>query len=256
MDTPGDTTALTVLYQDADLIAIHKPYGLLVHRTRIDARETRFAVTMLRRQLERQVYPVHRLDKPTSGVLLFALHAEAARAMNTCFSEGRIQKTYIAIVRGYLHEPATIDYPLRTQPDRTMGKYAGTVQRQTAITAYTPLALVELPYAVDRYPTSRYSLLQLVPQTGRTHQLRRHLKHIFHPIIGDKKYGKSTHNRFFAERFGPSRLYLAATELTFEHPITKEPITVVAPLDMHFQAVLEALGWLEAVPGKWFNTDD
>jgi len=175
--------------------------------------------------------------------------------MQTRFTQGGIEKTYVAIVRGYLHEPATIDYALRTQPDRAMGKYAGTVQRQEAVTSYEPLARVELPYAVDRYPTSRYSLVRLMPKTGRTHQLRRHLKHISHPIIGDKKYGKTTHNRFFAEHYGPSRLFLAATQLAFEHPLRNHRLSIDAPVDTHFQNVIERLGWRDALPQKWIERE-
>lgn len=244
---------LAILYQDADVIAVHKPHGLLVHRSRIDPHAKENAVTLLRRQLGQQVYPVHRLDKPTAGVLLFARDAESARQLQAQFVEGCVQKTYVAIVRGWVLEKGRIDYPLRKVVDRTMGRYAGTAERQEAITHYQPLARIEVPYAVDRYPTARYSLVQLTPETGRQHQLRRHLKHISHPIIGDKKYGKATHNRFFVAHFGVETLCLAATELTFMQPTTKQPLTIVGPLVHGLRHIITVLSWQESVPPEWLS---
>jgi tRNA pseudouridine65 synthase len=238
--------ALTILYRDDRLVAIHKPAGLLVHRTDLDRHETRFAVQMLREQLGRKVWPVHRLDRGTSGVLLFALDAETAALTGRQFETGTVGKTYLAVVRGHPPETGRIDHPLARRYDDHEGATGRSTEAQPAITRYWRLATVELPVAVDRYPTSRYALLELQPETGRRHQLRRHLKHIAHPIIGDATYGKGRHNRMFAERYGCARLLLTCTRLAITHPTTGDPLLLDAPLEADFQALLSALGWSEA----------
>jgi tRNA pseudouridine65 synthase len=236
---------LEILYRDEHLIAIHKPAGLLVHRSMIDRHETRFAVQLLRDQIGQHVYPLHRLDKGTSGVLLFALDRDTAARVSAAFEQQAMRKTYLAIVRGFPPLQGVIDHPLTLRPDRL-----GDADRQDDVevvqdaqTHYTRLATVELPIAVDRYPTSRYALVELHPVTGRRHQLRRHLKHIAHPIIGDATYGKGRHNRMFAEQFGHPRLLLACTALQFQHPISGAPLTLSAPPSDDFRAVMTALGW-------------
>ncbi len=241
---------LNILYRDEDLIAVDKPAGLLVHPSMIDRRETRFAMKILRDQIGRLVYPVHRLDKPTSGVLLFALSPHAARLMSGLFEQRRVRKTYLALVRGYSLDEGLIDHPLREKPDRmTDRRTRRDKAAQAAISAYRRLARVELPYAVDPYPSARYSLLEVRPQTGRKHQIRRHLKHIAHPIVGDTSYGKSLHNRLFQEQFGCHRLLLAATGMAFEHPVTGESIALQAPPGDCFGDLLRNLDWLEYLPG-------
>lgn len=235
---------LEILYQDDYLVAINKPAGLLVHRTKIDRHETRFAVQLLRDQFGKMVYPVHRLDKPTSGVLLFALDPEMARNMMEVFVSKAVEKHYLAIVRGYTPESAIIDYPLREQLDKMSDKKA--VQdklAQNAVTHYQCLATVELPFAVGRYESCRYSLLKLNPKTGRKHQLRRHMKHIFHPIVGDTSHGDGKHNDFFRQQFDCHRLLLTAVELQFQHPLTQEKLEIKAPLDDGFNDVMTKLGW-------------
>lgn len=225
---------LPILYQDDHLVAVDKPSGLLVHRSALDPRERRFAVQLLRDQLGRHVYPVHRLDKGASGVLLFALDEASARALGIAFSEQRVGKTYLSIVRG--HPPGTglIDHPLARAPG---------APPQPALTRFRSLATCELPHAVHPYPTARYALLELQPLTGRSHQLRRHLKHLAHPIVGDSTFGKSAHNRLFHSLFGVHRLLLACVELRLLHPLTATSLTISAPLAPEFAAVVEALGW-------------
>ncbi len=190
---------LPIIYQDKYLVAINKPSGLLVHRSMIDRHETRFAMQMVRDQIGQRVYPLHRLDKPTSGVLLFALSPEVAKLAGEQFQQHSVSKSYLAIVRGVTDEKGLIDHALREQLDKITDRKAQKDKpAQDAITHYRRLADIELPVCIDRYPTSRYSLLQLTPETGRKHQIRRHLKHISHPIIGDAKHGKGKHNRYFA----------------------------------------------------------
>jgi tRNA pseudouridine65 synthase len=235
--------ALTILYRDESLIAIDKPSGLLVHRSLIDKHETRFAIQLLRDQIGQRVYPLHRLDKPTSGVLLFALSEDAARAMGAVFEASAVQKQYLAVVRGYTPERDSIDYALAEELDRLTDALA---QRnkpaQDARTDYQRLATLELNVSDGRHPTSRYSLLKVTPHTGRKHQIRRHMKHIFHPLIGDTTHGDGRHNRIFREHLHCQRLLLCAQELSFTHPDKRVQITIRAPLDAVFQRIVDTFG--------------
>jgi tRNA pseudouridine65 synthase len=242
---------LDILYRDDFLVAVHKPSGLLVHRSNIDRHETRFALQLLRDQIGRRVFPLHRLDKAASGVLLFALDADTAREVGGQFEGSAVQKCYLAVVRGWPPEAGVIDHALSRQFDDYGRKFpADSAQRALialpAVTEYRRLACVELPDAVDRYPTSRYALLELTPVTGRQHQLRRHLKHIAHPIIGDANWGKGVHNRFFQQRFGCHRLLLACTQICLNHPHGERALTITAPLEDSFACVVDALGWKAA----------
>lgn len=236
---------LTILYRDEHLIAIDKPPALLVHRSNIDRHETRFAIQILRDQIGQRVYPAHRLDKGTSGVLLFGLSPEVCQQLGRLFEARQMHKRYLAVVRGHPPEAGLIDHALsRTRDDHESPVPAGAEDApQEAQTRYRRLATAELPWALDRWPTSRYALLELDPITGRRHQLRRHLKHIAHPIIGDATYGKGVHNRMFQTELGCHRLLLACTELAFAHPLSGAPITLRAPLSGDFAALLRRLGW-------------
>lgn len=243
---------LPILYRDEWLVAVHKPAGLLVHRSDIDRHETRFAVQMVRDQIGCRVHAVHRLDKGTSGILLFALQPETAQALTTQFETQAVGKTYLALVRGHPAEQGEIDYPLlRIRDDYEWRGDRTETEAQPALTRYRRLAEVELDAAVDKYPTSRYALLALEPQTGRRHQLRRHLKHISHPIVGDSTYGKGRHNRYFQQTFGCHRMLLASLSLTLMYPVNDQPLTLVAPLADDFMNVLTALGISHAVPEEY-----
>ncbi len=234
---------LPILFRDDCLIAVHKPSGLLVHRSDIDRHETRFAVQIVRDQIGRRVYPVHRLDKGTSGILLFALDPDTARQVGGQFDRQEVAKTYLAVVRGHPPESGEIDHPLTRQYDDYEYKADVASVVQDAVTRYRRLAVCELPYAVDRYPTSRYALLELHPLTGRRHQLRRHLKHISHPIIGDATYGKGRHNRLFQKLFDSHRMLLASVETRLVHPRTGQALDLRAPLAESFAMPMHALGW-------------
>lgn len=225
-------TELPILYQDEHYVAIDKPAGLLVHRTRIAEGQV-FAMQMLRDQLGQWVYPVHRLDRPTSGVLLFGLSQDAARNMSGLFEHRQVKKQYVAIVRGYVDDSGVIDYPLAEEPGRPT---------KSAVTAYRCLDRTELPIAVTRYPTSRYSLVSIQPETGRMHQIRKHFAHIRHPLIGDTTHGEGRHNRFFREHFGVDRLLLMASALSFVHPFTDAPVLIQAPPDTAWLGLCRKLG--------------
>lgn len=225
--------ALTILYQDDDFVAIDKPAGMLVHRTRI-AEEAEYAMQRLRDQLGRHVFIIHRLDRPTSGVLLFALSSEAARDMCALFESREVTKRYLAVVRGWTDETGTIDYPLREEKHK---------EAQQAVSHYRRLATVELDIAVGRYPKARYSLVEVTPQTGRMHQIRKHFAHIFHPLVGDTTYGEGRHNRLFREHFGCDRLLLHASELRFTHPYSQRDTTIRADLPAEVAALFRRLGW-------------
>ncbi len=235
---------LEILYQDAYFVAVNKPAGMLVHRSWLDRHETQFVMQTLRDQIGQYVFPIHRLDRPTSGVLLFALNSEMANLLCLQFEEKTVEKSYLAVVRGYLTGSAQIDYPLKIQLDKIADKFAQEDKEpQSAVTNYTGLQTVEMPWAIGKYQTARYSLVRLMPQTGRKHQLRRHMKHIFHPILGDTQYGDLHQNRGLSEKTGVSRLMLHAETLSFDHPITQERIEIRAGLDEQWKKLMTEFGW-------------
>ena len=222
-----------MLYRDEHFIAIDKPAGMLVHRTWI-ANDSEFVLQRLRDQIGQRVYPVHRLDRPTSGVLVFGLSSAAARALCELFEARTVIKRYLAVTRGYTDTKGVIDYPLREEPDRPA---------QPALTRYRRLATVELPIPVGRYATARYSLVEVEPETGRRHQIRKHFAHIFHPLIGDTTHGEGRHNRLFRQQFGIHRLLLFAQRLVFRHPYTQDELAISAPLPAEFVRLYERFGW-------------
>lgn len=209
-----------ILFWDEHYLAVNKPSGLFVHKSELDRRAD-FALHYVRSFAGCHVWPVHRLDRPTSGVLVFALSKEALRELSSLFRERRVMKTYLTVVRGYTEPSGLIDHPLAADKNNTP---------KQAVTEYTRLKTVELPYPVGRYPTARYSLVEVRPLTGRKHQIRRHFDHLFHPVIGDCVYGDGRHNRFVRDHFQMDRLLLAATELSFTHPFTGIDLKVSAPL--------------------------
>ena len=235
---------LEILYQDRYLVAINKPSGLLVHKSPIDKQETEFALQRVRDQIGKYVYPVHRLDKPTSGVLLFALSAQMAQTMSLLFRSSAIHKEYIAIVRGFTEKEGVIDYPLKQMLDTKVQKLNGrTKEIQAAQTKFQRLAIVELPFPVSRYPVARYSLVKLFPRTGRKHQLRRHMKHIFHPIVGDTKHGRGEHNTLFRKTYECHRLLLHSNRLSFIHPVSNKQVVIDASLDETWHRLVQNFGW-------------
>lgn len=211
---PKSAPPAAVLYRDADIVIAAKPAGLLVHRSPVDRHAHEFLLQRLRDEVGARLYPVHRLDRPTSGIMVFATHPDAARFLAAQFAQGTVGKTYLALVRGW-PQSQIIDYPLQALDAVTARKNGAA---QDALSRVRLLARYELPLANARHPTSRYALVALAPDSGRRHQLRRHLKHIFHPILGDSSYGDLHHNRAFAAWSGVQRLWLHAASLAFVHP--------------------------------------
>ncbi len=243
----GSAFMLEILYSDEVMVAINKPSGLLVHRTALDRHETAFAVQMLRDQIGRRVWPVHRLDRGTSGVLVFALDPASAHALAAQFAGHTPTKRYVALVRGHPPEAGEIDHPLRRVSDaidpRGAREGAEAIELQPALTRYRRLATVELPVAVDRYPASRYALVEAWPLTGRMHQIRRHMSHIAHPVIGDSTHGKGVHNRYFASAWSADRLMLACTHMCIRHPASGEEILLQCDPGEVFHRLAAAFGW-------------
>lgn len=235
---------LEILYKDEFLVAINKPSGLLVHRSPIDKHETEFAIQRLRDQIGQYVYPIHRLDKPTSGVLIFGLDKESAKLMSEQFRDRHTKKTYLAVVRGFTDEKGFIDHALVEKLDKIADKKANKdKEAQEAQTEYERLETVEVDFAVGKYDKTRYSLVRLLPRTGRKHQLRRHMKHISHHILGDTKYGRGEHNKFIREQYDCHRLLLHAIELKIKHPYKDEILTIKAPLDEVFNSIFNTFRW-------------
>ena len=219
---------LDILYLDDYLAVVNKPPGWLVHRTPLDKGESRFVLQTLRDQIGQRVWPVHRLDKGTSGVLVFALKADVARTLGQAFESGEgLHKTYRAIVRGWPGDEGLIDHPLRRMPDDMRTERE---EVQTAETRFKTLRLGELPIPQGDFASLRWAELQLQPLTGRRHQLRRHTKHIAHPIIGDATHGKGPLNRAVAAHLGIQRLWLHALQLDIRHPVTGDMLALTAPL--------------------------
>ncbi|WP_084601739.1 tRNA pseudouridine(65) synthase TruC [Suttonella ornithocola] len=232
---------IEILYQDENIVIVNKPAVMLVHRSLIDSQETIFLLQTLRDQIGQYVYPVHRLDRPTSGIIIFALNEVSARKLKVQFDQKLVEKTYLAVVRGWL-DSQQINYPLSMNFDPIADQKANHQKLpKTAITDVFPIAKVELPFAAcTRYETSRYTLVELIPHTGRKHQLRRHLKHIFHPIIGDTAYGDLRQNKAFLNHLDIKRLLLHATKLSFCHPITEEKMSFTClPEDKEWKTIQE-----------------
>lgn len=229
MNEEVENKTLEIVYQDEFLVAINKPHGLLVHRSPIAADASEFAIQLLRDQLGSKVFPTHRLDRKTSGVLLFALDEETNSLMQQAFMNKDVAKTYKALVRGFIPEKGTIDYALTTDDGKT----------QDAITHYERMETFELPIPFGKHATSRYSLVKLDPETGRMHQLRKHLAHIFYPIIGDRPHGCNKQNKFFLEQWQMNKMLLHAEEISFDHPVTKEAVVIRANYSNDFAYILQ-----------------
>jgi tRNA pseudouridine65 synthase len=233
------STALPLLYLDDDLAVVDKPAGLAVHRSNLVGADEDYVIDRLRRQVEGQLYLAHRLDRATSGVLLVARSREVAAALGQQLMERRVDKRYLAVVRGWPAESGSIDHPLSGASLKGPVKEARTHWRR--------LATVELPIVMGRYEQQRYALLEVEPETGRYQQIRRHFAHASHHLIGDTTHGRGDHNRLFRIHWSMHRLLLHARRLGFEHPVKQQRLELAAPLDASWQRVIDAFGWQGAV---------
>ncbi len=224
---------LDILYRDEQFIAINKPHGLLVHRSPIAADVEEFALQLLRDQIGHKVYPTHRIDRKTAGVLLFALDKESEIALQQQFMNDQVSKRYFAVVRGHTPDAQEIDYPLR--------KENGTLQE--AFTSYVTLKRAELDVPFGAHPTSRYSFIDVTPKTGRMHQIRKHMAHVYHPIIGDRTHGCNKQNKLFKEKWEMTTMLLHAHQLQFRHPVTGDMASITAPFQPEFNEVMALMGW-------------
>ena len=226
---------MEILFQDDHLIAVNKPAGLLVHRSSIAKDATEFALQKTRDFVGKEVHPIHRLDRKTSGVLLFTFDKNTLHSMQNLFNEGKVRKEYHAIVRGFTDDSGKIDYALVNDKGLT----------QSARTIYTTHKKWEITKSFGRYKTSRYAYVHVFPETGRMHQIRKHFAHIFHPIIGDRPHGCNKQNRFFKKEFNLMEMLLHAKSYSFEHPVTSDKIIIQAPIRNEFMRIVSLLDELD-----------
>lgn len=227
---------IEILYQDDDLIAVNKPAGVAVHRSKMVGNAEEFLIDLLREQMGGNVFLAHRLDRATSGVLLIARSSEMAASLGEQFMGRSVRKQYLAVVRGWPEPDAgLIDYALPGSRE--------TGPRREASTRYRRLATVEVPIELGRYPQQRYALVHAEPETGRFRQIRKHLAHIHHPVIGDCQHGRGDHNRLYKQHFGCHRMLLHAQRLRFAHPLDGRPMIIDAPLDCEYADLLARFGW-------------
>ena len=227
---------IEILYQDDALIAVNKPANLAVHRSKMVGNTEEFLIDQLREQVGDSVYLAHRLDRATSGVLLVARSKDVAAALGEQFMGRTVHKQYLVVVRGW-PDPVEdlIDYPLPGSSE--------TGPRREARTRYRRLATVEVPITLGRYPQQRYALLLAEPESGRFRQIRKHLAHIHHPVIGDCQHGRGDHNRLYKQHFGCHRMLLHAWHVRFAHPVSGAPMRIEAPLDSAYAGLLARFGW-------------
>ena len=230
---------IDVVYEDAELLAVNKPTGLLVHRSAIAADEKVFLLDQVRKYVGAPVFLAHRLDRATSGVLLLAKSREIAAGLGHQFMARTVEKSYLAVVRGWPEPEGTIDYALPDSRERS--------PRKSALTRWRTLATTELPIALGKYPQQRYALIEIRPETGRYRQIRKHLHHVSHPIIGDTSHGRGDHNRLWRIQFGVHRLLLHAWRLRLQHPVNRATLDLQAAPDTDWQRVLARLGWESAL---------
>lgn len=231
-------TALPVLYRDACCAVVNKPAGLMAHASSLSRGEDDFLLHRLRAQFDSPVYLIHRLDRATSGCVLIAFDADSAALLGKTFMDRSVRKTYLAICRGWPEAEFRVEHALDGGP--------GKPEKKPAITMFTRLAAVELPIASAGHDSSRYALMQCEPETGRFRQIRRHLKHVSHHLIGDTSHGDGRHNRAF-RMLGIHRMLLHAWRLQFMPPHAQTAVSVEAPLDAEFSKALAKLGI--AIPG-------
>ncbi len=236
---PVKAAPIEIVYEDDDLLAVNKPAGLLVHRSKIAIDENDFLLERLHKQLGVNVYLAHRLDRAPSGVLLLAKSREMAGELGRLFMARDVTKRYLAVVRGWPAPEGLIDYPLPGVRD------CG--PRKPAVTRWRTLATTTLPIELGKYPEQRYALVEASPETGRYRQIRKHFHHASHHVIGDTSHGRGDHNRLWRIHFGMHRMLLHAWRLELRHSRSGAPLVLTAALDATWNAVLERFGWAQVI---------
>jgi len=224
-----------ILHLDEHIVVVNKPAGMPVHRSRMVACDDAYLIDVVREQVPGALHLIHRLDRATSGVVLIGRNAEVAGTLGRQFMARDVDKTYLAVCRGWPDETGEIDSPLPGVRENSA--------RKPALTRWRRLHMIEVPIAINRYPQQRYALVEVAPESGRYRQIRRHFSHARHPLIGDTSHGRSEHNRLFKQFFSSHRLLLHAWRLGFTHPHSGERVQVEAPLDAEFAALLQRFGW-------------
>lgn len=227
---------IDILYKDSHFVAVNKRSGLVVHPTKL-APGAIALLPSLRKQLGRYVYPVHRIDRGTSGIVLFGLDSGVAGRVGELMRSRKVDKQYLAVVRGYVKDQQRIDYAIEDSDKASV--------KRESVTDYWRVSQVEIPYEVGPYEKSRYSLVMAKPLTGRRHQIRKHFAHIRHPVIGDTKYGDDDHNKLYKKAFQCGRLLLMASALGFDHPYTGERVEITCPVPKRIEAIFERFGWFD-----------
>lgn len=235
-ETNVDGGALPVLYADAHIAVVNKPAGVMAHDSKLARGETDFVADRLRAQFGKPIFLIHRLDRATSGCLLVAFDRESASTLGKVLMSREVEKDYLAVCRGWPEPDFIVDHPIDGGP--------GKPEKKPALTRFVRLATGELPLPSGDFATSRYALLRCQPETGRFRQIRRHLKHAFHHLIGDTSHGDGRHNRHFRMQ-GVHRMLLHAVRLSFPHPATGDRVEAVAPLDAEFRKAYALFGWEE-----------
>ena len=226
--------ALRILHHDDAVVVVDKPEGMAVHRSQLVGADDDYLIDRVRQQTGRTLYLAHRLDRATSGAIVLAADKDTAAKLGTQFMQREVDKTYLAVCRGWPAAEGTIDYPLDAPGKREV---------KSAITRYTTLATATLAVPMGRYEAQRYALLQAMPETGRYQQIRRHFHHLSHHLIGDTTHGRGDHNRLFRMHLGVHRLLLHAWRISFAHPRHGGTLHIEAPLDQAWQRVLDRFDW-------------
>lgn len=240
-DFGGILPQLKIVYEDETLIAVVKPAGMSVHRNSDDRTSDHYLLQLLRDQIDEWLFPVHRLDRATSGLLILGKTSDAAAKLSVQFAEQQVTKHYVAVVRGHTPDFHRITHPL--VPMRGRGKPDGHPARvaKDALTEFETVERWQLPFSSGPYPTTRCSLLNVFPKTGRWHQIRRHLNYESWPVVGDSAHGDTRVNRAMKNRGVCCRLMLMSTFLGLQHPETEQPLHLECPLDPDFQTTLDQL---------------
>lgn len=227
---------IEVLFEDDYCLIVNKPNNVLVHHSYYSRNiKDDSLLQLLRKQFEgSNFFPVHRLDRKTSGIIVLAKDKTYVSKFQALFTSDSIQKKYYALVRGFCEAAGRIDSRVKN-PDTGVYK--------EALTLYKTISQITLNIPVQPYDTSRYSVLEFEPKTGRMHQLRKHANKMAHPIIGDHKYGNRHHNQMFESNFDLDLLFLHAHSLSFTHPFTDENLCITKKTPSFWNTFFKAVNW-------------